>query len=121
MKIHVDKGGELGMSHTFRRACHLFLYVIDDIAPDSSSENGAVEVAKRDIGASLRSLLKGADMSFKYWPYAFRHMIVIEKYVTPSNKDVNHIEAITGNRPVRQTPPDMGMQILDTQERQTIQ
>ena len=85
MRICVDKGGELGMSHEFRRVCHLFGYVIDDIAPDSSSENGAVEVANRDIGASLRSLLKGAGMPFKYWPYDFRHVLIIERYMTPSN------------------------------------
>ena len=49
MKIRVDTGGKLGMSHEFRPVCHLFGHVIHDVAPNSSSENGAVEVANRDI------------------------------------------------------------------------
>ena len=39
-------------------------------------------------------------MPFKYWPYAFRHMLVIERNMPPSNKYINHIEAIVGNRPL---------------------
>ena len=66
MKIRADKSGKLGMSHDFLRAFHLFGHIIDDMALDSSFQNGSVEVVNRDIGVSSRSLLKGADMKFKY-------------------------------------------------------
>ena len=41
------------------RVCHEFGIVAEDVAPNSFSQNITAEVANRDIGASLRALLRG--------------------------------------------------------------
>ena len=39
-------------------------------------------------------------MKYKYWPYAFRQILFIDRYITPINKETNAIDAITGSKPL---------------------
>ena len=42
---------------------------------DASRQNAPVERAHRTIGTAIKSVLVGASLDIKFWPYAFHHVI----------------------------------------------
>ena len=44
MRIRIDEALKLEISHEFRKMCNEFGFIIDDVEPHSSSQNGSIEV-----------------------------------------------------------------------------
>ena len=73
--VHFDLCVELGKSpeivHLFERAG----YSVEPTAPSSSHQNGPGEHPHQTIGDAIRTMLAGADLAPKFWPYAFHHFL----------------------------------------------
>ena len=52
-------------------------YEVLPTGADSSFQNGPVERAHRTVSQGIKSLLIGADLDIKFWPYAFLHVLRI--------------------------------------------
>ena len=73
--VHLDQGGEL-FNHPEVR--NLFEHKGYDIRPtgaDNSRQNGPVERGHRTLANTIRTLLLGANLAVKFWPYAFYHAL----------------------------------------------
>ena len=71
----MDLGGELGRSNEVIQLFEQAGYNIKFTSPNHSHQNGPVERPHQTIATALRTMLHGADLDVKYWPYAFHHYI----------------------------------------------
>ena len=89
----MDLGGELA-KHT--KVCDLLDrhgYSIRPTAPDASWQNSPGERPHQTIGNTLRSMLHGANLDAKFWPYAFNHCLFIHSLVPHGDRGVPHERA----------------------------
>ena len=96
--VRFDQGGELGRCRRIIKLFHDFGYTIQLTGADSSHQNGSVERSHRSIGNMIRSLLHGADLPRKFWPYAFYHSLFIMNRIMHHDKPLPPITACSGKR-----------------------
>jgi hypothetical protein len=96
--VYMDQGGELYRNPEARALFKRFKYDLRPTGADSSNQNGPVERAHLNVGNAIRSMLHGANMPIKFWPYAF-YMYLRLKNATPSrHQDRSPVEIVTGRR-----------------------
>ena len=59
-------------------------YDIRVTGADASNQNGPVERAHLTVANAVCSLLIGANLSPKFWPYAFHHYLRIKNAALPA-------------------------------------
>ena len=96
--VHMDQGGELFHSPEIKNVFSEFGYEILPTGADNSRQNGPVERAHRTIGNGIRSLLQGAGIDMRFWPYAFYHMIRISNAIPERNRTQSPLEMSTGTK-----------------------
>ena len=84
----MDQGGELFNNPEVKNLFTKSGYTIHPTGADASCQNGPVERAHRSIADTIRSLLTGANMSMKFWPYAFYHALRLQNAI-PTRHDPN--------------------------------
>jgi hypothetical protein len=82
----MDQGGELYSNPKIRTLFKEFGYKIHPTGADSSHQNGPVERAHQTIDDGLRTLLNGANLDARFWPYAFHYFLHI-KNALPGKDD----------------------------------
>jgi hypothetical protein len=96
--VRLDLGGELG---NCREVVELFEnagYAVEPTAPSSSHQNGPCERPHQTIGDAIRTMLAGAALSPKFWPYAFHHFLRLYN-VTPHGDKPSPFEIEQGEKP----------------------
>ena len=73
--VRFDLGGELGHSPAVVDLFERAGYKVEPTAPAGSSQNGPVERMHQTLAIAIRSMLAGAALSPKYWPYCFHHFL----------------------------------------------
>lgn len=97
--VRIDPGGDLGLSAD---VCNLFSnagYRVEPIPPNASASNGPGERPHRTIGDALRSMLAGANLSPKFWPYAFHHYLRLYNVTVHGDDSASPITLCTGKKP----------------------
>jgi hypothetical protein len=69
--VRFDQGGEVGRCKRVVQIFTNYGYNIELTGADSSHQNGSVERGHSTIGNMMRTLLEGASLPRKFWPYAF--------------------------------------------------
>ena len=99
--VRFDPGGDLGKCQEVLDLFEDAGYDIKHTAPGHSHQNGPVEQPHHTIGDSMRTMLQGAGLPPKYWPYAFHYHLRIYNLMTHGNRQHSPIELKTG------TPPNL--------------
>ena len=99
--VRMDLGGDLGKSTDIRNHFEEAGYVVEPTAPDSSHQNGPGERPHRTIKDALRSILYGAGLPLKFWPYTFHHYLRLYNVVPRGTRTLSSFEIRTGS------PPDL--------------
>ena len=103
--VHLDQGGELYANPEVLRLFERFGYEIRPTGADSSHQNGPVERAHLTVANAVRSMLTGADLPVKFWPYAFHHYIRIKNAIPPRDKEDSPFNIPTQDPPANQDSP----------------
>ena len=74
-------------------------YEIQPTTPYSSHENALVEQPHHTIGHAMRSMLEGASLTLKYWPFAFYNFIQIYNVIPHGKNMITPFEHITKKLP----------------------
>jgi GAG-pre-integrase domain len=93
--VRFDQGGELGRSKQVLEIFRNYGYNIEITGADASHQNGCVECSHQTIGNMMRTLLNGADLPRKFWPYAFQHSLFIMNQIIHDGKDGSPITICT--------------------------
>jgi hypothetical protein len=97
--VMFDRGGELGHSEAVVDLFAEHGYRQVPTATNASYQNGLGERPHRTIGDGMRTLLHGAALPYKFWPYAFHHFLRVYNF-TPHRDDVKTpYEIISGRVP----------------------
>ena len=91
--------GELGRC---REVCSLFEgagYAVKPTAADSSHQSGPGEHPHCTIKDALCTILAGADLDTKFWPYAFHHYLRIYNLTSHGDRSESCFEICTGQVP----------------------
>jgi hypothetical protein len=80
--VHMDQGGELFANPQVRALFTEFGYSIFPTGADASHQNGPVERGHLTVANAIRSLLTGANLDVRFWPYAFHHWLRIDNSLT---------------------------------------
>ena len=75
--VYMDQGGELFNNPEVKNLFTKAGYIINPTGADASCQNGPAERGHRTIADTIRALLTGAQLSLKFWPYAFYHALRI--------------------------------------------
>ena len=94
--VFMDQGGELYRNPEVQELFKSFGYQIRPTGADASNQNGPVERAHRTVANAIRSMLHGARLDIKFWPYAFHHFLRIHNALPARDQDMSPIEAATG-------------------------
>ena len=97
--VRLDPGGDLGGCREIVELFESAGYKVEVTAPDSSHMNGPVERPHQTIADAIRSMLAGADLEPKFWPYAFHHFIRLYNVTLHRGSDKTPYEICTGERP----------------------
>ena len=97
--VRMDLGGELGRSPEIRQLFETAGYMLEPTAADSSHQNGPGERPHRTIKDALRSILDGAALPAKFWPYAFHHYIRLYNVVPHGDHSESPFTLCTGRAP----------------------
>jgi len=73
--VHMDQGGELGNCPDIIQLFESAGYSIELMAPNSSHQNGPGKRPHRTIGDATQTMLAGACLEPRFWPYAFCHFL----------------------------------------------
>ena len=76
--VFLDQGGELYKNPAIVTLLQRFGYDVRPTGADASNQNGPVERGHLTVGNALRSMLLGANLPIKFWPYAFHHYMRID-------------------------------------------
>jgi hypothetical protein len=68
-------------------------YVVRPTGGDASHQNATVERPHQTIGHSLRTMLHGAGLPFKFWNYAFHHYIMLHNAMPRGDRVVPVVRA----------------------------
>ena len=95
--ITVDQGGELYHNPDIRNLFSAFGYSIFPTGADASHQNGTVERAHRTLANSMRTMLSGANLPIKFWPFAFYHALRLSNAFPEGNQQHSPLELATGH------------------------
>jgi hypothetical protein len=73
--VRFDLSGELGRCEEVIRLLETAGYIVEPTALDSSHQNGPGERPHQTIADGIRTMLAGAALPPKFWPYAFHHFL----------------------------------------------
>jgi hypothetical protein len=97
--VRFDQGGELGRCTAVVDLFSNAGYKVETTAPDSSHQNGPGERPHQTIADAMRTMLAGANLPMKFWPYAFHHFLRISNTTVHGDKDATPFELCSGSRP----------------------
>ena len=96
--VRMDNGGELGNCRAIVDLFENAGYAVEPTAPDSSHQNGPVERPHQTIADAIRTMLGGAGLPPKFWPYAFYHFLRLYN-VTPHGDKASPYTIENGKNP----------------------
>jgi hypothetical protein len=96
--VQMDPGGDLGACQAVVELFENAGYAFEPTAPNSSHQNGPVERPHQTIADAIRTMLVGASLSPKKWPYAFYHFLRLYNG-TPHGDKASPFEIETGKKP----------------------
>jgi hypothetical protein len=73
-------------------------YTIHTTAANSSHQNAPVKWPHQTIGDAMRSMLSGAALDHKFWPYAFQHFLRLYNFTVHSTKTQSTYTICSGGR-----------------------
>ena len=97
--VRFDPGGDLGGCTEIVDLFENAGYKVEVTAPDSSHMNGPVERPHQTIADAIRTMLAGADLEPKFWPYAFHHFLRLYNVTLHRGNDKTPYEICSGQRP----------------------
>jgi hypothetical protein len=97
--VRFDLGGELGRCHDVIQLFTNAGYNVEPTAPDSSHQNGPGERPHRTIADAIRTMLAGAALPPKFWPYAFNHFLRIYNVTVHGDKTASPFEICSDRKP----------------------
>jgi hypothetical protein len=97
--VRFDLGGELGRCDDVVKLFTNAGYHVEPTAPDSSHQNGPGERPHRTIADGIRTMLAGASMPPKFWPYAFHHFIRLYNVTPHGSNSASPYEICSGSKP----------------------
>jgi hypothetical protein len=92
--VHLDQGGEMYNNPKIRALFKEFEYDVYPTGADSSHQNGPVERAHQTIGDALRTLLTGANLAPRFWPYAFFYFLHIKNALPGKDDSASYFERL---------------------------
>jgi hypothetical protein len=85
--VVLDQGGELYHNPAIRDLFKKeFLYDVYPTGADASHQNGPVERSHQTVGNALRTMLNGANLDARFWPYAFQSFLRLKNALSKDNK-----------------------------------
>ena len=96
--VYMDQGGELFNNPEVKNLFHKSGYEIKPTGADASHQNGPVERGHRTIADMMRSLLTGANLDPKFWPYAFYHSLRLSNAIPERHQALSPLELATRTR-----------------------
>jgi hypothetical protein len=97
--VRFDLGGELGRCEEILKLFETAGYQVEPTAPDSSHQNGPGERPHRTIADGIRTMLAGAALPSKFWPYAFHHFLRLYNVTVHDDKTSSPFEICSGHKP----------------------
>jgi Reverse transcriptase (RNA-dependent DNA polymerase) len=97
--VRLDQGGELAGCHAVLTLFANAGYHVQVTATDTSSSNGPVERPHQTISNAIMTMLNGANLPTKFWPYAFHHYLRLYNVTPHADAAVSPMEICTGRRP----------------------
>jgi hypothetical protein len=97
--VRFDLGGELGRCDDVVQLFTNAGYHVKPTAPDSSRQNGPGEHPHRTITDAIRTMLAGASLDPKFWPYAFHHFLQLYNVTPHGDRTSSPVEICSGNKP----------------------
>ena len=97
--VRMDQGGELGRCPEVLRLFESAGYTVELTAPDSSHQNGPSERPHRTIGDAVRTMLAGANLELRFWPYTFRHFLRLYNVTPHRSRDASPYTLCSGQLP----------------------
>jgi hypothetical protein len=94
----MDQGGELANNKDIQALLAYHRYTPHPTGGDASWQNAPGERPHLTIGYQLTTMLHGANLYFKLWPWAFNHCLLLHNIVLHGNRGVSIIR-IGGKRP----------------------
>merc|ERR1712138_3171 len=91
----MDCGGELYNNPEVRNLFNKAGYTVFPTGSDSSSQNGPVERGHQTISTGIKSLLIGAGLDVKFWPYAFFHVLRLRNAIPGRGQHSSPLELST--------------------------
>ena len=87
--VMLDQGGELANNPDFCKMIQSepFFYHIEPIGAGAHHQHGVVERANRTVDTGIRSLLFGANLPIKFWPFALMFYVRIKNAALPRRSD----------------------------------
>ena len=82
--VVMDQGGELYNNAEVVNLFKFYTYKIYPTGADASHQNGPVEQGHQSVLTFIKSLLIGAGLKTKFWPYAFMHVLQIRNAIPGS-------------------------------------
>jgi hypothetical protein len=95
----MDLGGELSLCPEIVGLFEKAGYKIETMAAQSSNQNGPGERLHQTIANALQSMLVGAGLPAKFWPYAFCHYLRIYNLIPHAGAQQSPYEICMGNIP----------------------
>ena len=97
--VRLDQGGDLGKSNAVVKLFENAGYAVELTATASSHQNGPVERPHQTIADALCTMLAGANLPPKFWPYAFHHFLKLYNVTPHGDSDKSPYEIETGEKP----------------------
>jgi hypothetical protein len=97
--VRFDLGGELGLCDDVVQLFTRAAYHVEPTAPDSSHQNGPGERPHRTIADGIRTMLAGASLAPKFWPYAFHHFLRLYNVTPHGSQTTSPFELCSGSKP----------------------
>jgi hypothetical protein len=97
--VRFDLGGELGRCDDIVQLFNHAGYHVEPTAPDSSHQNGPGERPHRTIADGIRTMLAGASLQPKFWPYAFHHFLRLYNVTPHGTRTFSPVELCSGQKP----------------------
>ena len=96
--VHLNQGGELSNHPEVWNLFEKKGYSIYPTGADSSNQNGPVERGHQTLANTIRTLLIGANLDIKFWPYAFYHALRMSNAFPEKNESHSPIHLSTGKQ-----------------------
>ena len=94
----MDQGSKLFNNPKVVTLFQSYGYEVLPTGADSLFKNGPVEHAHWTVSQGIRSLLIGANLDIKFWPYAFLHVLCILNALPGAGQSESPIFQSTGKK-----------------------